>query len=167
METKNFSFDLDTYKNILRKSSLFRDIPEDKYGAVLNCLQARIEYYPAGTPIVNEGDRDFYAGMLLDGSLEEFIYDENVNPVSISHLESGSIFGAELTCGNTLASQYYLNASVDSKVLLLDFQILLNTSTLSCPNRMQVTANLLQEFANQITFFMLKSAYFKSEKITQ
>lgn len=91
METKNFSFDLDTYKNILRKSSLFRDIPEDKYGAVLNCLQARIEYYPAGTPIVNEGDRDFYAGMLLDGSLEEFIYDENVNPVSISHLESGSI----------------------------------------------------------------------------
>lgn len=165
METKNFSFDLDTYKNILRKSSLFRDIPEDKYGAVLNCLQARIEYYPAGTPIVNAGDRDFYAGMLLDGSLDEFIYDENVNPVSISHLESGSIFGAELTCGNTLASQYYLNASVDSKVLLLDFQILLNTSTLSCPNRMQVTANLLQEFANQITFFNTKVRILSQKKL--
>ncbi len=103
--------------------------------------------------------------MLLDGSLEEFIYDENVNPVSISHLESGSIFGAELTCGNTLASQYYLNASVDSKVLLLDFQILLNTSTFSCPNRMQVTANLLQEFANQITFFNTKVRILSQKKL--
>ena len=124
MATNTLSFDLDTYKKYLRNSSLFRGIPEDKYQNVLNCLQARVEYYPAGTPLVNAGDKDFRAGVLLEGGLEEFIYDENANPVVISHLKSGSVFGAELACGNSLASQFYLDASVDSRVLLLDFQIL-------------------------------------------
>lgn len=165
MATNTLSFDLDTYKKYLRNSSLFRGIPEDKYQNVLNCLQARVEYYPAGTPLVNAGDRDFRAGVLLEGGLEEFIYDENANPVVISHLKSGSVFGAELACGNSLASQFYLDTSADSKVLLLDFQILLNPSTLTCPHRMQVTANLLQEFANQITFFNTKVRILSQKKL--
>ncbi|MBU5474821.1 Crp/Fnr family transcriptional regulator [Roseburia sp. MSJ-14] len=165
MATNEPFFELNTYIKYLRSASLFRGIPEDKYQNVLNCLQARVEYYPARTSLVNAGDKDFRAGVLLEGGLEEFIYDENGNPVVISHLKSGSVFGAELACGSSLASQFYLDASVDSRVLLLDFQILLNPSTLTCPYRMQVTANLLQELANQITFFNTKVRILSQKKL--
>lgn len=111
------------------------------------------------------GDQDFCAGILLEGDLKEFIYDENANPTVIRHLQSGAVFGAELTCGSSLASQFYLETSVRSKVLLLDFKILLSQSTLTCPYRMQVTANLLQEMANQIALFNTKVRILSQKKL--
>lgn len=41
-------------------------------------------------------------------------------------------------------------------VLLLDFAALLSTETMTCPCRMQVTANLMQEMAKQLLFFNTK-----------
>lgn len=156
---------LETYNAHLKKSCLFRGIPEDKYHNVLSCLQANISEYKTGTSLVNAGDCDFRAGILLEGRLEEFIYDENANPAAIRHLQSGDVFGAELACGDSLASQFYLDATVDSKVLLLDFKTLLSESTLSCPYRMQITANLLQEMANQIAFFNTKVRILSQKKL--
>ena len=165
MATNTISFSLTGYEDILKSSCLFRDIPVDKYDLILSCLQAKIAEYKAGTSIVNIGDHNIRAGLLLEGSLEEFIYDENANQVAIRHLKSGSVFGAELTCGDSLLSQSCLTASVDSKILILDFKILLSESTLTCPYRMQVTANLLQELANQISFFNTKVRILSQKKL--
>lgn len=165
MATNNKSFHFDAYKDYLKTSCLFRGIPEEKYNNILSCLQAKVIAYHAGTSLINVGDSDSCAGILLEGGLEEFIYDENANPVAIRHLQGGAVFGAELACGNSLASQFYLEASADSKVLLLDFKILLSESTLSCPYRMQVTANLLQEMADQIAFFNTKVRILSQKKL--
>lgn len=165
MATNELSFDLNLYKSQLKCCNLFQRIPENKYPNVLSCLQARIATYPAKSTIVNVGDHHFRAGLLLEGRLSEFIYDENGNQVLIRHLDSGCIFGAELACGNALSSEFYIEASRESKVLLLDFKTLLSETTLTCPHRMQVTANLLQEMANQITFFNTKVRILSQKKL--
>ncbi len=165
MATKNISSDLAMYQTYLKSSGLFKGIPEEKYSNIFSCLQARITEYKADALIVTIGDHNFRAGIVLDGSLEEFIYDENANHVAIQHLKSGSVFGAELACGSSFSSQFYLKASVDTKVLLLDFKTLLSETTLTCHCRMQVTANLLQELSNQITFFNVKLRILSQKKL--
>ena len=81
MATKNISnlsFDWIQYKDYLHNSCLFRGIPEDKYTNVLSCLQARMAVYKSGSSLVNAGDSNFRAGILLEGNLEEYIYDDGV-----------------------------------------------------------------------------------------
>lgn len=165
MASTSESFDIDFYNKYLRSSCLFAGIQEDKYCNVLNCLKARIENVSAGSSIVSAGDKDFRAGMVLEGGLEEYIFDENGNHAAIRHLTSGDVFGAELACGSSLASQFYLDASSDSSLLILDFENLLSETTLTCTNRMQVTASLLQELANQITFFNMKVRILSQKKL--
>lgn len=93
------------------------------------------------------------------------MYDENGNQVVIRHLSGGEVLGAELACGNALSSQFFIEAAADSKVLLLDFKALLSESTFNCPHRIQVTANLLQELSNQITFFYTKVRILSQKKL--
>ena len=131
------------YIECFRESGLFEGISEDKYKNVLSCLDAKIADYNMGNSLVTEGDTNYRAGIVLSGGLEEFIYDENSTPVIIRRLASGDIFGAELACSRSLASQFSLEATENSSVLLLDFGSLMSTNTLTCPCRMQVTANLL------------------------
>lgn len=153
------------YGVYLEKSGLFKGIPKEKYSDVLSCLRARCEEYPVGASIVNAGDQSFRAGIVLEGNLEEYIYGENANQVVIGHLRSGSVFGAELVCGSTGSSQFYLEASEKSKVLLLDFGNLLSEQTLRCPWRMRVTSNLLQEMANQVIYFNTKVRILSQKKL--
>ena len=124
-----------------------------------------MEEYHAGDSLFNAGDRNFRAGIVLSGNLEEYIYDENANQIVIGHLRDGSIFGAELVCGSSLSSQFYLEACEETKVLLLDFKPLLSPSTLTCPCRMQITANLLQELANQVNYFNTKVRILSQKKL--
>lgn len=165
MATKDITFDWKEYTEYMQDSCLFKGIPEDKYINVLSCLNARVSTYEAGTSLINAGDRNFQAGILLDGNLEEYMYDENGNQVVIRHLSGGEVFGAELACGNALSSQFFIEAVADSKVLLLDFKALLSESTFNCPHRIQVTANLLQELSNQITFFNTKVRILSQKKL--
>ncbi len=165
MATGNLSFDLNKYKEYIAKSCLFKGIPEDKYINVLTCLSARIEEYKADASVISAGDKKFRAGILLDGKMEEYIYDENSNQVAIRHLSEGNVLGAELVCGSSLSSPVYLTAVTDTKVLLLDFKILLSELTITCPHRMQITANHLSEFANQISFFNTKLRILSQKKL--
>lgn len=153
------------YIECFRESGLFEGISEDKYKNVLSCLDAKIADYNTGNSLVTEGDTNYLAGIVLSGGLEEFIYDENSTPVIIRRLAPGDIFGAELACSRSLASQFSLEATENSSVLLLDFGSLMSTNTLTCPCRMQVTANLLQELASQVNLFNVKVRILSQKKL--
>lgn len=102
------------------------------------------------------GEQSHNTGILLDGTVEEFLYDENGNQVSICRLASGQIFGAELACTGWSTSPVCLRADSDCTVLRLDFSALMSQQTMTCPCRMQVTANLMQDMAQQLLFFNTK-----------
>ena len=75
---------------------MFHGIQPRRYRDVLDCLHASVHQYPRNTHLVELGEQSHNTGILLDGTVEEFLYDENGNQVSICRLASGQIFGAEL-----------------------------------------------------------------------
>ena len=96
------------------------------------------------------------AGVLLRGGIEEFLYDENGNQITVAHIHEGQIFGAELACSGGVTSPVCLRTASVCTVMLLNFGVLLSESSMGCPCRMQVTANLMREFARQVLAFNTK-----------
>lgn len=135
---------------------MFHGIQPRRYRDVLDCLHASVHQYPRNTHLVELGEQSHNTGILLDGTVEEFLYDENGNQVSICRLASGQIFGAELACTGWSTSPVCLRANSDCTVLRLDFSALMSQQTMTCPCRMQVTANLMQDMAQQLLFFNTK-----------
>ena len=72
--------------------------------------------------------------------------------MTLIRLQKGDVFGAECACSAELFNQVYLRALTRCCIMTLDFSVLLSEKTMTCPYRLQVTANLLQEFARQVTF---------------
>ena len=144
---------------------MFHGIQPRRYRDVLDCLHASVHQYPRNTHLVELGEQSHNTGILLDGTVEEFLYDENGNQVSICRLASGQIFGAELACTGWSTSPVCLRADSDCTVLRLDFSALMSQQTMSCPCRMQVTTNLMQEFARQVMFFNSKIRILSQKKL--
>ena len=77
---------------------MFNGIQPRKYREVFSCLNATVREYPRGAHIVELGEQSHNTGVLLDGTMEEFFYDENGNQISICRFCPGEVFGAELAC---------------------------------------------------------------------
>ena len=75
------------------------------------------------------------------------------------------VFGAESVCAGQVASHVYIHTVEKSKILMLDFAALLSEKTFSCSCRMQVTTNLMQEFARQVMFFNSKIRILSQKKL--
>ncbi len=144
------------YYPTLEQCGMMRGIAPQRYGTVLYCLQARTLDYPRGVYVAEVGEATKCAGVLLRGSIEEFLYDENGNQITVAHIHEGQIFGAELACSGGMTSLVCLRTVSDCTVMLLNFGMLLSESSMGCPCRMQVTANLMQEFARQVLAFNTK-----------
>lgn len=147
---------MEQYYSILQQCGMFNGIQPRKYREVLRCLNATVREYPRGAHIVELGEQSHNTGVLLDGTMEEFLYDENGNQISICRFCPGEVFGAELACTGWTVSPVCLRAGSDCTVMLLDFSALMSQKTLTCPCRMQVTANLMQDMAQQLLFFNTK-----------
>lgn len=147
---------LEQYYPILQKCGMFNGIVPRRYEEALQCLNARVRQLPKGTHITEQGQKTQNTGIVLSGSLSEYLYDEGGNQINICRLTEGQAFGAELSCTGWSTSPVSLRAENDGSVLLLDFGALLSQQTMTCPCRMQVTANLMQEMAKQLLFFNTK-----------
>lgn len=144
------------YYPILEQCGMMRGIAPQCYGTVLFCLQARTIDYQRGVHVAEVGEATRCAGVLLRGGIEEFLYDENGNQITVAHIHEGQIFGAELACSGGVTSPVCLRTSSVCTVMLLNFGVLLSESSMGCSCRMQVTANLMQEFARQVLAFNTK-----------
>ena len=147
---------MEQYYPVLQQCGIFHGISPRKYDEVLQCLNARTQSYPRGVHIAELGQQTRNAGILLDGTIEEFLYDENGNQVNLHRIEPGQVFGAELACTGSAESPVCLRTTSKCTVMLLNFGALLSPETMTCPCRMQVTANLMQNFAQQVLFFNTK-----------
>ena len=65
---------------------MFHGIQPRRYRDVLDCLHASVHQYPRNTHLVELGEQSHNTGILLDGTVEEFLYDENE---SGQHLPAG------------------------------------------------------------------------------
>lgn len=157
--------EVEAYINILKNANIFNNIPEDKYPGVFKCLNASIAVFPQGAPVISPGNTVGCSGILLEGLLEGYLVDENGNQVTINHIYSGELLGAELACAGQFLNQVYVRAVEVSRVLRLDLGALLSEKTFSCPHRMQVTTNLMQGFARQVVAINTKMRILSQKKL--
>ena len=102
---------MEQYYSILQQCGMFHGIQPRKYKEVLSCLNATVRSYPRSAHIVELGEQSHNTGVVLDGMMEEFLYDENGNQVSICRFGRGQVFGAELACTGWTTSPVCLRAS--------------------------------------------------------
>ena len=112
---------------------MFNGIQPRKYREVLSCLNATVREYPRGAHIVELGEQSHNTGVLLDGTIEEFLYDENGNQISICRFCPGEVFGAELACTGWTTSPVCLRASSDCTVMLLVVSAVMSQEGLAWP----------------------------------
>lgn len=74
------------YYPILERSGMMCGIAPQRYGTVLFCLRARTVDYPRGVYVAEVGEAPRCAGVLLRGNIEEFLYDENGNQITVAHI---------------------------------------------------------------------------------
>ena len=118
---------------------MFNGIQPRKYREVLSCLNATVREYPRGAHIVELGEQSHNTGVLLDGTMEEFFYDEMaIKSASAVFHPRRKYLVQNLACTGWTTSPVCLRASSDCTVMLLDFSALLSQKTLTCPCRMQV-----------------------------
>ena len=143
-------------ERVLARSSIFDEIPRDKYENVLRCLCAGIKGFRKDENILNIGEYSHMSGIVIRGRVELSFFDENGNQISVNHIGPGEVFGAERACCGWAPSPIRLCAVTDCSLLFLDFSVLLRVENTGCPYRARVTANLLRDFARQTQFLNLK-----------
>ena len=112
---------------------MFHGIQPRRYRDVLDCLHASVHQYPRNTHLVELGEQSHNTGILLDGTVEEFLYDENGNQVSICRLASGQIFWGRTGLYRLEYQPVCLRADSDCTVLRLDFSALMSQQTMTVP----------------------------------
>ncbi len=113
-------------------------------------------HYKSGVMLAEIGKESKLTGIVLNGTIEEYMYDEAGNQVNICRFNSGKVFGAELVCTSFNNSPVTLETKSECDVLLLNCNKLMSEDSLMCPCRMQMTANVMQNMASQLVFFKTK-----------
>lgn len=140
---------LTKYETVIRTSPLFAKLPPDAFPHIYTCLHARCITVSRGTEIAAMGGEKYQAGLILHGELLEFTLDEDGNQTVFRRLLPGQLLGAELACTGRTTSPFFQKAVKKSVLLLMNFEILQWEDTLKCPYRVQLTANLMQIFAEE------------------
>lgn len=147
---------MDTIVSAMRNCHLFDGIPEEKYKAVLTCLQAEEKTVGKNSILLCIGDQQKRAGIVLSGTLRVSLYSEDGNILTVDLLKPGRVFGETLVCSMTSDSPVQIDAITDAHVLYLDFDPLLLQQECTCPHKAQVTANLLREMGRGSLFLNQK-----------
>ena len=137
---------------VLHSCSFFDGIPEEKYPNVLQCLHAVRKEFRRDSSVLNIGDHEHPSGLVLRGSLEISLLDENGSQINVTHVPTGKVFGMAMACAQQPVSPVRLRAMTDCELLFLDFTNLLDPDAAPCPFRNRVAANLLRDLARQTLF---------------
>lgn len=136
----------------LKQCRFLEGVSEDAYDHVLLCLQAKPAHYASGSTLQEMGMEARQAGLVISGNMEVYFYDELYNEVLVSQLDAGELYGVELACSRKAIAQTTIRAKTDCTVLQLNFHALLAVQKFHCVYREQISANLLQYFAEQTVF---------------
>lgn len=140
------------FLKVLCQCGCFGGIPENKYGDVLRCLRAQNRKFQKGSMILQSGRRKNPAGIVLSGTVKLTLYSESDSEINTNHCTAGEMFGENLACSDLVNHYMQIWAESDCEILFLDFTALFSLEGCTCPFKMKVSTNLLQEFARKVNF---------------
>ena len=140
---------MDKYFDVLQTVGLFRGLDAAKLEIMLKCLGAEIKVLSKSEIILFAGDKPQHVGILLTGQLHIVREDHDGNRSLMAVVNPGEIFAEALCCADIPESPVTVTAEVDSTVVLLSFQRILQTCPSACTYHSKLIENMLELIANK------------------
>ncbi len=144
------------YLDLLKKVSLFANINQNDFEAMLKCLGAFQKKYDSGNIIILKGSEVDSIGIILKGTIQIVREDLMGNKTIVSEFGEGEIFGETFACAGVKKSLVTVVAASDTEVLYIKFKKVLNTCSSMCKFHMQLIENMLMLIAKKNLYLMNK-----------
>lgn len=144
----------------LVQQPLFRGLTESELEAALKELQATARSYPAGSILLNVGDRPEWLGVLLSGRAEIGQEDFWGNRNLMAVLEPGDVFAESFACAGVPAG-VSVTAREDVQVLQI------NVTRLLASDQKQMIGNLVAALAGKNLRFHSKLTHMGQRTIRE
>ena len=134
---------MEQFYPILLKCSLFKNINQNEYSALLQCINYHTKKYQTNEYVFLAGDSINYVGIVLSGSLE--ISKENLagSRHIIDFLEPSNVFAEGIVCTAKRISPVTVRAKEDSTILFIPFERLIKSCGNSCSFHIQLIQNMM------------------------
>lgn len=133
----------------LQKSPLFQCIqPEDLEG-MLKCLNARETSFDKNEFIMSSDDTLHLIGVVLDGSVEMINEDSFGKKSILTVIDIGGVFGETYACAQEKHRTIAFQAHTRCTVLLLDYQRVLHSCTVTCIFHHRLIENMVMLIASK------------------
>ena len=129
--------------------TLFEGIDDGDFEKLLNCLGACRLEFPKDSFVLLAGEPVRSVGIILSGTANIIRENDEGERIIITALQTGSFFGEALCCAEVKESPVSVIASADSKVMLLDFQLILGICPSDCSFHSQLIKNMLRIIADK------------------
>lgn len=144
------------YLEILKECRLFDDIEQDDLLKVLNCLNAKIEFFDKQYTIFAEGTKIKHIGIVLSGSVQIIQVDYYGNRSILSNVGAGEIFAEAFSCMQIESIPVSIIANEPSEIMFINCRHILNTCKNSCDFHHKLIFNLMKDLAAKTITFQQK-----------
>ena len=129
---------------------IFRDITNDEVEAMIQCFRMRQARFETGRTICVYGEHRGEVGVLLRGRAELVRFDQEGNRTILEQLESGGVFGEELTFVPALGDCVEVVSGGDSEVLFMSWDHVMKRCEKACAHHSKLVQNMFRLVAEQV-----------------
>ena len=122
--------------------NLFHNITDKNKEKLLYTLECHTFTFKKNTRVLTTIKEDNIIGYVVNGYMQIIRTDFNGNETIIEELEENSVFGTRLSSLNN--SEYEIITKEESKILILDYNRIINEETNQTPSYNQLIKNLLE-----------------------
>ncbi len=147
---------MENFFEVLRKCPLFQEIRDEDLLALLGCLQAKQVKFDKKSPIIIEGDRAEYIGIVLSGSVQAVRNDYFGNRNIVMCAEPSDLFGEAFACAEVAEIPVTIVANEPCEVLLISCHRIMHSCSNACGFHQQMIFNLMKNLARKNLHFHQK-----------
>ena len=147
---------LKKYLEILKKCPLFDGIEDEDLLRMLNCLDARVEFFDKKYTVMAEGAPARYLGIVLSGEVQISQTDYYGNRNLLGTITVSDVFGEAFACAEARSVPVTVIASEPSEIMLIDCSHVLHTCHNNCGFHQKLIFNLMKDLAKKTIVFHQK-----------
>ncbi len=130
------------YIPVLKRTKLFAGVADEEIGAMLSCLDARLQEYKKGEYVFRQGEHMNFITVLVDGELHIQRDDYWGNRAIVNHIAVGEMFGEAYLAPESSALLNDVVAVEDSAVIFFDARRIITVCSSACRFHSMVVQNL-------------------------
>lgn len=131
------------YFETLKEVELFKDLSDIDIENILSGLTPQLKEYKKGDIIFNSGDIVQEVGIVLYGKVyilkEDYLGNRNI----LAEINKGGIFAEAFSCAKIKKIPVSVMASMETKILFIDYIKILKTNTYGCMLHTKIIENMM------------------------